>query len=57
VNRKNLKPASKTDWKRIDAMKDEEIDYSEIPELGDDFFKDALLKMPENKAIVTIKTR
>jgi len=27
---------SQTDWARIDALKDEEIDYSEIPDLGDD---------------------
>ena len=27
---------SETDWTRIDAMKDEAIDYSEIPDLGED---------------------
>ncbi|MBM4272892.1 MAG: BrnA antitoxin family protein [Deltaproteobacteria bacterium] len=27
---------SQTDWDRIDALKDEEIDYSEIPDLGED---------------------
>jgi uncharacterized protein (DUF4415 family) len=27
---------SQTDWARIDALKDEEIDYSEIPDLGED---------------------
>lgn len=28
----------KTDWDRLDSMTDEEIDYSDIPPLGDDFF-------------------
>jgi hypothetical protein len=34
-----LSKQSKTDWARIDAMKDEDIDYSDIPPLTDDFFK------------------
>jgi len=50
-----MKRQSKTNWKYIDALSDEEIDYSEIPELGDDFFKNAVLRMPESKAIVTIR--
>jgi len=27
---------SQTDWARIDALKDEDLDYSEIPDLGED---------------------
>jgi uncharacterized protein (DUF4415 family) len=27
---------SKTDWARIDALKEKDIDYSEIPDLGND---------------------
>lgn len=30
-----------SDLKRIDATTDEEIDYSDIPELDDEFFKNA----------------
>ena len=55
MNRKNLEPNSKTNWKRIDAMKDDEIDYSDIPELTDDFFKKAVLKLPTHKTPVTIR--
>lgn len=36
-------------------MKDDEIDYSDSPELDNDFFKNAVLRMPENKTIVTIR--
>ena len=32
---------SKTDWARIDAMKDDDIDYSDIPELDEKFWKNA----------------
>ena len=36
-----MKKQSKTDWPRVDAMKDEDIDCSDIPELTDDFFAKA----------------
>lgn len=42
MKKKNLKKKSRTDWERVDAMKDEEIDYSDIPELGDKFFEKAI---------------
>ena len=31
-----------TDWKRIDAMKDEEIDFSDIPEITPEIFARAV---------------
>ena len=34
---------SRTDWKRIDAMRDEDIDLSDIPELGPGFFANAVI--------------
>ncbi len=37
---------SKTDWARIDAMSDEDIDTSDIPPLTDEFFANAKLRMP-----------
>jgi len=55
VSKQNLKKQSRTDWARVDALRDQEIDYSEIPELGDDFFKSAVLRMPEPKALVTLR--
>ncbi len=33
-----------TDWKRIDAMKDEDIDFSDIPELTPEMFARAVLR-------------
>ena len=30
-----LPPVNKEDWERIDAIKDEDIDYSDIPEMKD----------------------
>ena len=50
-----MKRKSETDWNRIDSMKDEDIDLSDIPEMGDEFFKNATVMMPEPKASVTLR--
>ncbi len=44
---------SKTDWSRIDMMKDEDIDTSDIPPLSEDFWVNAQLRLP--KYLVTVK--
>jgi len=36
-------------------MSDDEIDYSEIPEQGPDFFKNAVWRMPDPKASITLR--
>lgn len=43
-----------TDWKRIDAMRDEDIDLSDDPELGPDFFANAIL-WPGPKEQITLR--
>ncbi len=55
MNKRNLVPTSRTDWQRVDAMTDKDIDYSDIPELDDDFFQHAKLQLPERKAVVTLR--
>ena len=42
----DMSNTSKTDWARIDAMTDEEIDTSDIPPLTDEFFAKAKLRLP-----------
>lgn len=46
-----MNKVSKTDWKRLAEMSDEDIDTSDIPELGDDFFNNAQLRMPAKKSV------
>ena len=53
-NDKNTKRSSKTDWKRIDAMGDEDIDYSDIPKMGPEFFANAIL-WPGPKEQITLR--
>ena len=42
----------KTDWSRIDAMADEDIDTSDIPPLPDDFLSKAKLRLPTSDSPV-----
>jgi uncharacterized protein (DUF4415 family) len=52
VNKKSIK----SDLAKLDTMTDADIDYSDIPELGDDFFKNAeLVNWPPSKAQLTIR--
>ena len=46
---------SGTDWERLRRMKDEDIDVSDIPPLDEAFFKNAVLRMPENKRAVSLR--
>jgi len=45
----------KTDWKRLAKMTDEDIDFSDIPELEDDAWANATVVIPELKKKVSIK--
>jgi uncharacterized protein (DUF4415 family) len=48
MREKIMSNTSRTDWARIDAMSDDEIDTSDIPPLTDDFFANAKLRMPSS---------
>lgn len=47
---------SRTDWSRIDAMSDDEIDTSDIPPLTNEFFSKAKLRMPSS-SLATVAIR
>lgn len=46
---------SQTDLKKLDKMRDADIDYSDIPELDDDFFKHAKVTMPQRKKQIALR--
>ena len=54
MNAKNTKRRSRTDWKRVDAMRDEDIDLSDSPELGPEFFANAII-WPGPKKQITLR--
>jgi uncharacterized protein (DUF4415 family) len=46
---------SRTDWAALEAMDDEDIGYSGIPPLTDEFFENATLKIPATPAWQMVK--
>lgn len=50
-----MKKPSRTDWDRVNAMTDEQIDTSDIPPLDETFFTNAELRMPQAKPSITIR--
>jgi len=46
---------TKSDLKRIDGMKDEDIDYSDIAEVDAAFFESARVVVPPGKKQVTVR--
>jgi uncharacterized protein (DUF4415 family) len=53
-NGSNTKRRSRTDWKRIDSLRDEDIDFSDIPKQRAEFFARAIL-WPGPKKQITLR--
>lgn len=45
-----MSDTSRTDWARIDAMSDDDVDTSDIPPLTEEFFEKATLRIPASQA-------
>ena len=60
-----MKNISQTDWERVNRLSDDDIDFSEIPETTEDFWKDSSinvlrryrLKSPDVKMVVRLVER
>lgn len=58
IVRKSLsdaEPLCKAEIARLKALKDEDIDFSDIPELDESFWENARLVMPHQKKQITIR--
>lgn len=55
MNADAMNNTSRTDWARIDAMSDEEIDTSDMPPLSEEFFAKAQLRMPKSLVEVAVQ--
>jgi len=51
MNASNMNNLSKTNWERIDALTDNEIDTSDIPPVTEEQVKRAVLRMPRQPAV------
>jgi uncharacterized protein (DUF4415 family) len=50
MSSKDLNDTSRTNWAALEARSDENIDYSDIPPLTEEFFEKATLRIPANQA-------
>lgn len=50
MNANDSSNTSRTNWAALEAMSDEEIDYSDIPPLTEEFFTKATLRIPAAQA-------
>ena len=59
MSKSSTSKKSLTDWERLDALQDEDIDLSEVPELTPEMFANAVvergLKPTPNKKQLTIR--
>lgn len=51
----NTTRKSRTDWNRVENTPDEKIDVSDVPELGEDFFREAKVRLPESKRLISLR--
>ncbi len=50
MSEKDLSSTSRTNWVALEAADDDNIDYSDIPALTDEFFENATLRVPASQA-------
>jgi uncharacterized protein (DUF4415 family) len=59
MNRQSTSKESLTDWNRLDALQDEDIDLADVPEITPEMFAKAVvrrgLKPPPSKQQITIR--
>jgi uncharacterized protein (DUF4415 family) len=55
MNVKDSKKKSGTDWQFLQNATDDDIDFSDIPPLGPNFWKKAVVRMPQKKESLTLR--
>ena len=50
-----MKTASSSDWERVKALKDEDIDTSDAPEWDASMFTNAKIQLPDQKKTISIR--
>ncbi len=55
MNAKHTKKRSRTDWKRLRSLRDRDIDFTDLPPLGESFFARARVWMPRSKRAVSLR--
>ncbi|OHB63236.1 MAG: 3-oxoacyl-ACP synthase [Planctomycetes bacterium RBG_13_62_9] len=51
----NTKRESRTKWRKLATLPDKAINTSDIPRLDEDFFREAQVRLPKPKQLVSIR--
>ena len=51
----NSTKESRTDWEKLADMPDEKIDTSDIPQLDEEFFRNAKVRLPAGKQLISLR--
>jgi uncharacterized protein (DUF4415 family) len=51
----NTTKDSRTDWRKLATLPDDSIDTSDVPELDEAFFREAHLRLPKGKQLVSLR--
>jgi hypothetical protein len=52
---KNTTRESRTDWEKLASLPDEKIDTSDMPELDEEFFREAEIRLPASTQLVSLR--
>lgn len=55
MNKTSIQKKSGTDWPRIRQMKDEDIDYTDVPPVDRAVFHKMVIRIPEKKSALSIR--
>ena len=55
MSKKKVKKRAATDWAALDARRDKDIDFSDIPEADENFFKNAVVRLPQPKVSICLR--
>ncbi len=55
MKRTNTTKESRTDWRKLATTADDKIDTSDIPELDKNFFREARIRLPKTKQLVSLR--
>ena len=55
MKQNNSTKESRTDWEKLEKVPDEKIDTSDVPELDEAFFRNAKVRLPAGKQLVSLR--
>jgi len=55
MKQNNFTKESRPDWEKLEKVPDEKIDTSDVPELDEAFFRNAKVRLPAGKQLVSLR--